>query len=105
LSDHEDHITAELKAIRAKLNEILFGNGRAGMHRMCDDLYGDPRDGSRAGLTARMKGVEDSVEKLARQRAETTWLQRGIAIGMSIVLAEHVFEVPFRTLFGFLGGG
>ena len=104
MSDHEDHITNELKAVRRQLSEILHGNGRAGLHRLCDDLYG-PKDGTRTGLTARMKGVEDSVEKLARQRAETTWLQRGIAAGMSVVLLEHVFEIPFRTLFGLLGGG
>ena len=104
MSEHEDHITRELKAVRRQLAEILHGNGRAGLHRLNDDLYG-PRDGSRRGVITRVSRIEESVEKLARQRTETTWLQRGIAVGMGIVLIEHVFDVPIAAIIRFVGGG
>ena len=103
MSDHEDHITNELKAIRCELNKALFGNGRAGLYEMRDDLYG-PANQSRKGVMHRVETLEASVLTLAEQRKETKWLQRGIAIGVGLVTFDAMFGVNLAGLAGRLFG-
>jgi hypothetical protein len=103
-NEHQDHVTTELKAIRAELNKILYGNGRAGLHRIGDDLYG-PTDGSRPGIARRVAGLEESVKLLAEQRRETQWLLRGVSLGMSFVLLDHVAGGRLMRLLTSIFGG
>ena len=101
--ENDTHITEQLEAIRAELHSLAHGNGRQGLRQLLDDVYG-PRTRERPGLFARVVIIEKDVEGMKASQRERVWLQRGIAVGMALVLAEQVMGVNIggvlRTAFG-----
>ena len=89
---NDAYINEQLKAIREDLHQISHGNGRQGLRQLLDDMYG-PRTRERPGLFARVVIIENDVESMKASQRERVWLQRGIAVGMALVLAEQVMGV------------
>ena len=98
-NDRLDAIECRLTAISTDLDQLVHGNGRQGVRALLDDVYG-PRGRERPGLFERVVILEKEVRLLAEQRKETRWLQRGIAIGMGLVIADTVFGLNLATLAG-----
>ena len=101
-----DTLCDRINAIDNSLHELLHGNGldRTGLRTLLDDMYGPARSG-RLGLVARVTILETQVEALCAQRKEARWLQRGIAVGVALVLVEGAFNVNLvRAITAWLGG-
>lgn len=101
-----DALCTRIDAIDTNLKELVHGNGhgRTGFHTLLDDVYG-PANRVRPGLIARVVLLETEVRLLAEQRKETKWMQRGIALGVSLVLIENTFGFSLTRVIGaWLGG-
>jgi hypothetical protein len=96
-------INAAIRQCHTQIGELLHGNGRQGLHAICDDLYG-PRHRERPGLFARVVLLEKNVQTLTDARKETRWLQRGIAIGVTLVLIDTVLDLELARLIGGIFG-
>ena len=94
-----DAIECRLATISEDISHLTHGNGRKGVRALLDDVYG-PSSRERPGLFERVVLLEKEVRAIAEQRKETRWLQRGIAIGMSLVIADTVFGLNLSALAG-----
>ena len=88
----QEQIAEDIASIRKDVDFILHGNGRRGLWAISDAVFGH-RDKNEPGLVTRVKAVED-------RHKEQTWLQRGIAIGMGLVIADTVFGLNLSALAG-----
>ena len=93
-----------IDTIDTNIDELLHGNGRTGLHALIDDFYG-PNNRARPGIIARVVLLETEVRKLAEQRKETKWMQRGIAIGVGLVALDTIFNLDIARLLGSVFGG
>jgi hypothetical protein len=90
-------VCRRLESIATDIGHLTHGNGRTGVHALLDDIYGPP-NGNRRGLIARVVVLESEVDRLSAQRKETRWLQRGIAIGVALVLVEGAFNIEIARV-------
>ena len=90
-------VCERLETIGTDLDTLVHGNGRTGVHALLDDVYGPPNR-ARLGIIARVVILETQVEAFCAARKETRWLQRGIAIGVSLVLLEGTLDINIARL-------
>jgi hypothetical protein len=93
-----------ITGINNRLEYLINGNGRKGVHALLDDVYGDSGR-TRPGLFARVVLIEAEVQELKMQRRETKFLQRGIAAGVGLVALDSVFGIDLMGVLGALFGG
>ena len=91
-----EQIAADVAKIRADVDHISHGNGRAGIWALSDTVFG-PK-----GQPAR--GILERLEKVEAAHREGRFLQRGIAIGVSLVALDSLFGLDLASLAGRLFG-
>jgi hypothetical protein len=91
-----EQIAEDVARIRKDVDAVLHGNHRKGLWAISDAVFGPPgKDDD--GLVKRMRALED-------RNKETKFLQRGIAIGMGLVVADNVLGLNLSALVGRLFG-
>jgi len=89
-ADTQERIAQDIAAIRKDMDMVLHGNGRRGVWALSDAVFGH-KDKLEPGLLTRVKQIED-------RHKEQTWLQRGIAIGVALVLVDGLFDLNVSAL-------
>ena len=90
-------IRKDVDAVAADIKHLTHGNGRKGLWALSDAVFGPPNRPD-DGLVKRISGIED-------RHKESKWLTRGIAIGMSLVVADNVLGLNLAGLVQRLLGG
>ena len=93
----EHQIARDVARIRKDVDAILHGNGRKGVWALSDAVFGPPNRPD-DGLAKRVTVIEQTTR-------ESKLLQRGIAIGMSLVVADSVIGLNLAGLVQRLIGG
>ena len=83
----EDKLEERLDRIEAQLDLVIHGNGRAGIWKISDYIFG------KQGVKERLEALEAHDLKLDRERATSRAYQRGIAIGLALVAGNTFFGV------------
>ena len=92
-----DAVVTRLEAIGEDVQKLTHGNGRKGLWALSDAVFGPPGC-SEEGLVKRLAVIE-------RATRESRLLQRGIAIGVGLVLIEHSFDLNLARLVAAWFGG
>ena len=101
-NDEQTKLMKDVSLIRQDVDSILHGNGRAGVRKIADAVFGHRDAPQEPGLMIRVQNVERAQQKEVAERKEQRTLQRGIAIGLSVVLLDTVGVVDLvRAWFGF----
>ena len=90
-------LCAEVEGIRKDVYLLTHGNGRQGVRALLEDVYG-PDTRHRAGLFERVVVLEAEVEEVKRQRNESKWMQRGIAVAAGLLLIEAIVGVELARI-------
>jgi hypothetical protein len=97
-------VVADLDKLRGDLEEVIHGNGHAGLRNLLDDIYGNDRR-QRRGLIPRVVGLESRLIKLEDMRKRDIALMKGVAIGMAYVVADTtgLIDLIVRVFGAFVG--
>ena len=96
--DDMTRIAADVAKIRTDVDAVLHGNHRKGLRDIADAVFGPPGRPD-DGLVKRVATIEQTTR-------EGRFLQRGIAIGVALVLVEGAFNINLtRLIAAWFGGG